>query len=441
MTQSLVDMSPSTVTRLMVRFTQSVSMTCHASAEMSASQTMNESMVAMFGEIMPAPLHMPSSRTSPFFSSKDASASLCTVSVVMIARAVSSGPACPRVPARAGIAASPLGHVELRADDPGGGGQDLVGGHAQMARRQVQGLAAVGAALVAGAGVGLARVDQEPGHLAAVGQHLLALEHRRGLEFIGGEHARGNGGDLADDGAQVELAGLLEGRRGGGQNRYPAGYFHRILRMGFANRHMPYPGIAPAEKRQAVASPRPGGVCPIPWNRSPSPSCSPPSSSPPSSRGLPGWASPPTCLGIMAAYLDMRLAIPLVIIPSLLSNALVMIDAGGFLPILRRFWVLYLGAIPGLAFGLWVLGSGSTDPAAPRARHGHVSLRSLGSLGRHHPPAPEQAPRRGHGPGHRHGQRPHRVPDHAHTCPTSCRWTSPRMSWSRPSTPPSPWPP
>ncbi|WP_316898981.1 sulfite exporter TauE/SafE family protein [Pseudodesulfovibrio indicus] len=78
-------------------------------------------------------------------------------------------------------------------------------------------------------------------------------------------------------------------------------------------------------------------------------------------KGTAGLGFATTCLGIMAAYLDMRLAIPLVIIPSLLSNALVMIDAGGFLPILRRFWVLYLGAIPGLAFGLWVLGSGSTD--------------------------------------------------------------------------------
>ena len=107
-TQSLVDMSPSTVTRLMVRFTQSASMACHASPEMSASQQMKESMVAMFGEIMPAPLHMPSSRTSPPFSSKDAAASLCTVSVVMIALAVSLGVPVASDSASAGMAASHL---------------------------------------------------------------------------------------------------------------------------------------------------------------------------------------------------------------------------------------------------------------------------------------------------------------------------------------------
>nr|WP_319583093.1 sulfite exporter TauE/SafE family protein [uncultured Pseudodesulfovibrio sp.] len=80
-------------------------------------------------------------------------------------------------------------------------------------------------------------------------------------------------------------------------------------------------------------------------------------------KGTAGLGFATTCLGIMAAYLDMRVAIPLVIIPSLLSNALVMIDAGGFLSILRRFKFMFLAALPGLALGLWLLGgSSSTMP-------------------------------------------------------------------------------
>ncbi|QGY39956.1 TSUP family transporter [Pseudodesulfovibrio cashew] len=82
-------------------------------------------------------------------------------------------------------------------------------------------------------------------------------------------------------------------------------------------------------------------------------------------KGTAGLGFATTCLGVMAGYLDMRLAIPLVIVPSLLSNALVMIDAGGFVRIFRRFWFLYAATLPGLAVGLWVLGGG--DTTLPRA--------------------------------------------------------------------------
>ncbi|MCJ2165863.1 MULTISPECIES: sulfite exporter TauE/SafE family protein [unclassified Pseudodesulfovibrio] len=77
-------------------------------------------------------------------------------------------------------------------------------------------------------------------------------------------------------------------------------------------------------------------------------------------KGTAGLGFATTCLGIMAAYLDMRLAIPLVVVPSLLSNGLVMFEAGGFIRIFRRFWVMYAAAIPGLILGLWILGDGAT---------------------------------------------------------------------------------
>lgn len=82
-------------------------------------------------------------------------------------------------------------------------------------------------------------------------------------------------------------------------------------------------------------------------------------------KGTAGLGFATTCLGVMASYLDMRVAIPLVIIPSLLSNIMVMIDAGDFVPITRRFWFLYVSALPGLALGLWLLGD--SDTTLPRA--------------------------------------------------------------------------
>lgn len=95
-------------------------------------------------------------------------------------------------------------------------------------------------------------------------------------------------------------------------------------------------------------------------------------------KGTAGLGFATTCLGVMASYIDMRIAIPLVIIPSLLSNAMVMIDAGGFVTILRRFWFLYLSAVPGLLAGLWILGGG--DTTLPRAVLG-VSMVAYGCWG------------------------------------------------------------
>ncbi|NDV19631.1 TSUP family transporter [Pseudodesulfovibrio sp. JC047] len=78
-------------------------------------------------------------------------------------------------------------------------------------------------------------------------------------------------------------------------------------------------------------------------------------------KGTAGLGFATSCLGIMASYIDLRLAIPLVIIPSLLANTMVMIDAGNFWSIFRRFWILYFSALPGLAVGLWILGDNTTD--------------------------------------------------------------------------------
>ena len=56
---SEVDVSPSTVTALNVSATPSLSSVCSAGAEIGASVKMKDSMVAISGAIMPAPLAMP----------------------------------------------------------------------------------------------------------------------------------------------------------------------------------------------------------------------------------------------------------------------------------------------------------------------------------------------------------------------------------------------
>ena len=72
-------------------------------------------------------------------------------------------------------------------------------------------------------------------------------------------------------------------------------------------------------------------------------------------KGVAGLGFSTICLGILAGFIDLRLAIPLVILPSVASNLLVMIEAGNFTQILRRHRLLYACLLPGLATGLWFL--------------------------------------------------------------------------------------
>ena len=72
-------------------------------------------------------------------------------------------------------------------------------------------------------------------------------------------------------------------------------------------------------------------------------------------KGITGLGFSTICLGLLAAVIDLRLAIPLMLIPSLSSNVLVMVDAGNFRPALTRFWPLFLAALPAIGVGLWFL--------------------------------------------------------------------------------------
>ena len=72
-------------------------------------------------------------------------------------------------------------------------------------------------------------------------------------------------------------------------------------------------------------------------------------------KGITGLGFSTICLPILTTFIDLKTSIPLVIVPSLSSNVLVMIQAGQFRASLKRFWPLYLSAIPGLVIGVSIL--------------------------------------------------------------------------------------
>jgi hypothetical protein len=88
--ESLVDVSPSTVTRLNEPSASSVANCFITPCETQASVAMNPSMVAMLGRIMPAPLLMPVMVTSTPSTLAFALKALATVSVVMMPSAARS---------------------------------------------------------------------------------------------------------------------------------------------------------------------------------------------------------------------------------------------------------------------------------------------------------------------------------------------------------------
>ncbi len=90
---SLVDITPSTLTRLKVASTARANMADACGGSIAASVVTTASIVAIDGAIMPDPLHMPPIVTDPpSLSVTWTAASLLARSVVMIASAASIPP-------------------------------------------------------------------------------------------------------------------------------------------------------------------------------------------------------------------------------------------------------------------------------------------------------------------------------------------------------------
>ncbi|NET77774.1 MAG: TSUP family transporter [Okeania sp. SIO1F9] len=69
-------------------------------------------------------------------------------------------------------------------------------------------------------------------------------------------------------------------------------------------------------------------------------------------KGITGLGFSTICLPTMTTFLDPKIAIPLVIVPSLSSNLLVMTQTGKFQDALSNFWPIYVSTFPGLLLGV-----------------------------------------------------------------------------------------
>jgi uncharacterized membrane protein YfcA len=72
-------------------------------------------------------------------------------------------------------------------------------------------------------------------------------------------------------------------------------------------------------------------------------------------KGLTGLGFLTVCVASLAFVVGLKTAVGLVLVPSLLSNVFVMIDAGRFLETTRSFWRLYLASAPGVVVGVQLL--------------------------------------------------------------------------------------
>jgi len=72
-------------------------------------------------------------------------------------------------------------------------------------------------------------------------------------------------------------------------------------------------------------------------------------------KGVTGLGYSSTCLPILTLAFGLKEALPLVLIPSLASNLVVMVSTGGFLANAQRFWPMVLTAAASVFAGLWAL--------------------------------------------------------------------------------------
>ena len=95
-----------------------------------------------------------------------------------------------------------------------------------------------------------------------------------------------------------------------------------------------------------------------------------------SAKGVTGLGFSTMCLAPIALVVGLKAALPLLIIPSVSSNIMVMVGAGQFGPTIKRFWPMLAATVPGVVLGLWLLDS--VDGARAGAALGFVLLVFVG---------------------------------------------------------------
>ena len=89
-------------------------------------------------------------------------------------------------------------------------------------------------------------------------------------------------------------------------------------------------------------------------------------------KGVTGLGFSTMCLAPIALVVGLKVALPLLIIPSISTNLMVMVGAGQFGPTVRRFWPMLTATAPAVVVGLWLLDS--VDGARAGAALGLVLL-------------------------------------------------------------------
>ena len=175
---------------------------------------MNDSMVAMSGWIMPAPFAMPVivTGTSPTVTRRDAP--FGTVSVVMIADTAANQPSAASAARAAGSAATIFATGSGSMITPVENGSTCCSPQPSIDATAAHVVSAACDAGGAGAGVGVARVDDQRADARAALEVTATDDHRRRAEAVSREHAGRCGARLEHGEQHVVAFPVLDLRRG-----------------------------------------------------------------------------------------------------------------------------------------------------------------------------------------------------------------------------------
>ncbi|NIU87484.1 MAG: TSUP family transporter [Nitrosopumilaceae archaeon] len=72
-------------------------------------------------------------------------------------------------------------------------------------------------------------------------------------------------------------------------------------------------------------------------------------------KGLTGLGFVSTCIPVIPMFVKLGEAIPIVVLKSIASNLMTIYQTGGLRQSVRRFWLLYISAFPGIYLGVMLL--------------------------------------------------------------------------------------